>query len=143
MKRLAIALSVVMVLAFAGAAAAADCANGCCLYGCGIIKGTVKLCGSFIGQEGAKVMLKSKSGQYFSYTETYTDAEGFYKFRGTLPVCFVHTGKVKGEFVWKKCCGAPDELWKAESEFRFRQMNQNEQITLRNNLKLRYAMQLP
>jgi hypothetical protein len=139
MKRIAILLSLVMVLAFAGAAAAEDC----CLYGCGIVKGTVKLCGSFIGQEDAVVKLTGPSKGYFKSQETMTDADGFYSFRGTLPVCYVHTGKVKGEFLWKKCCGAPDEVWKGNKAWRFRQMNQNEKIVLRKNLKLRYAYQVP
>jgi hypothetical protein len=39
-------------------------AQECCLYGCGVIKGVVKLCGSFIGQEGAIVTLGGGSVQY-------------------------------------------------------------------------------
>jgi hypothetical protein len=139
MKRISLVLSIVMVLAFASMAAAEEC----CIYGCGIVKGTVKLCGSFIGQEGATVKLTGMSKSYFGATETITDPDGFYKFKGTLPVCYVHTGNVKGEFVWAKCCGAPDELWKGQNSWRFRKMNQNERIVLKKNIKLRYFSQLP
>ena len=124
-----------MMFVFSGVALADDT---CCLYGCGIIKGTVKLCGSFIGQEDAVVTLGGNSVKYFDAASTITDSEGFYRFEGQLPVCYIHSGTVTGAFKWLKCCGAPNELWKASASWRFRSFNQGEVITLIKNLKLLY-----
>ena len=135
MKRVTGIIIALVMMVFVGMATAQDC----CLYGCGVIKGVVKLCGSFIGQEGVIVTLGGGSVGYFSSAATITDATGYYEFRGDLPVCWIHTGTVTGTYFMYNCCGKPNEVWKASASWRFRSFNQGELITLVSNLKLLWA----
>jgi hypothetical protein len=136
MKRVT-GIIIALAIVFSVGMAKAD--DLCCLYGCGVIKGVVKLCGSFIGQEGAIVTLGGRSVGYFSSAATITDATGYYEFRGDLPVCYIHAGTVTGTYFMYNCCGKPNEVYKASSSWRFRSFNQGELITLVSNLKLLWA----
>jgi hypothetical protein len=134
MKRLLFLIILISVFIFSETVLAQ-----CPFYGVGVVRGKVKMFGSYFGQQNAYVEITGPSAKYFNLHSTYSDATGFYKLRARLlPACQAQNATVSAHYYMVNGGGAPKEYWADHKPVYIRQPNQGEIIRVTRTLRLRY-----